>query len=228
MDFECTFTPKDNRLFAAALNGHHRDVYGLLYMEPAETREALANAVYPKHVVAVHIPGSREPQPLSALQVAVRFSHSNVVRILLDAGADPHMWLTDQMCLHAAAANGDVGMLRLLLEHGARGDMPSDMYNWEDGSVFQNPLMVASKYGYLECVRVLLEAGTQDVNYRLFDGTTALSLACASGYIDVVQLLLEEGGAIMDETDGKGEALLDMAARVHQKRLACTRKVRGT
>lgn len=89
-------------LLAAAL-GDERRVRELLRQDPSS-----ANAADPCH-----------RRPLSA---AVEGGHRNVVRLLLEAGADPNA--KEAVCqggysLYTAAWQGDVEMVRLLLEHGA-------------------------------------------------------------------------------------------------------------
>jgi ankyrin repeat protein len=214
----------EDKILKAAVKGDHRNVHALLFQCPKERRQELTNLVYSREQVGAHIPGSSDPQPLSALQIAVRFGQRTVARTLLDAGADPHLWLADKTCLHVAVINGDAKSVRLLLEAGARGDMPSAIFGEGCGGAFPNPLMLAAKYGYTDCLRLLLKAGTQDVDYRLCNGATALSLACQHGHVDGVQMLIQEGGASVDPDDGlHGESMLDMAVRVRAENKASRR-----
>ncbi len=56
------------------------------------------------------------------LQLAAFFGHAQVVRVLLDAGADVAARSTNGMALqalHSAAASGHIGIVSMLLEAGA-------------------------------------------------------------------------------------------------------------
>ena len=53
--------------------------------------------------------------------------------------------------LYLAAAKGDLAILQLLIEHGAKVDKTSDAGN--------SPLMVAAANGHVETIKLLLEHG---------------------------------------------------------------------
>jgi ankyrin repeat protein len=68
-----------------------------------------------------------DPSPLTG---AAYKKDRVIVKQLLDAGVDantfgPH----GHSALHAAAANGDVAMIKLLLKRGARGDLKDQEHN---------------------------------------------------------------------------------------------------
>ena len=54
------------------------------------------------------------------------------------------------------------------------------------------PMSSAAAHGYLEVVRLLLEAGA-DQNAEQQDGSTALMAAAQNGHLQVVRVLLEAG-----------------------------------
>ena len=130
----------------------------------------------------------------SALALAVRGRHSEVVAALLDRGSDldsrsasgftPLMW---------AAEARDSAMIERLLDAGASVDRSTN-WGW-------TPLMSAASAGDAGSVRALLAAGASvDSRLRrslltLDAGYTPLMLAAQGGYGEVLELLLAAGAA---------------------------------
>jgi Ankyrin repeats (many copies) len=97
--------------------------------------------------VSINKPGSRYGG--TALHGAVLRQHTEVMKLLLDAGADPNKVDTIGIPpMHTAAINGNVKVISLLLEHGARVD------EYFEG---KKPLYWARRYGYQEAVDILLQ-----------------------------------------------------------------------
>ena len=67
-------------------------------------------------------------------------------------------------------------------------------------------LILASKFGYNEIVKILIENGA-DVNFRNNDNSTAL-IEASSFYYEVVKLLIENGADI-NAKDNEGKTALD-------------------
>lgn len=86
--------------------------------------------------------------------------------------------------LHFAAFNGDMEMIRLLLEHKADANIEN-----MDGNT---PLVMAVKGRQLEAIRVLVNAGA-DVNKESDSGSTAAHYAASMAYLDCLRLLVELG-----------------------------------
>ena len=82
--------------------------------------------------------------------------------------------------LSLAPQNGDLDVVRLLLEAGAQKDIVM-----QDGAT---ALHLAAQNGHLDVVRLLLEAGAHK-DTVMQDGATALHLAAQNGHSDVVRLL---------------------------------------
>ena len=127
---------------------------------------------------------SAVPQPVWPMFSAAEQGHLEVVRLLLEAGADKNaakQYGTTALML--AAHNGHLEVVRVLLEAGA----DKNAARQDEATA----LMIAAQDGHLEVVQVLLEAEA-DMNARQ-DGTTALMLAAVCGHLEVVRVLLEAG-----------------------------------
>lgn len=69
-----------------------------------------------------------------ALALAAQLGHTQIVARLLDAGADPDVFNPDGMHshstpLHQAALAGHLDVVRVLVNHGARTDIPDKLWN---------------------------------------------------------------------------------------------------
>jgi len=111
-----------------------------------------------------------------ALRIASATGHTEVVRLLLDSGAN--MYTCGDCALQSASENGHIEVVRLLLDRGAYLHTRRDC-----------ALRVASSNGHIEVVRLLLDRGAHF--YTRSHG--ALRSASANRHPDVVRLLLEYG-----------------------------------
>jgi hypothetical protein len=107
--------------------------------------------------------------------------------------------------LQAAAAAGDVELLKVLL---ARGADPDDVGNDVGG---ETALHAAATNGALAAAQMLLAAGA-DLRLRDIDGGTALHSAVLKGHCAVAELLLRHG-APLAEGDRNGDTPLHLAAK---------------
>ena len=88
-----------------------------------------------------------------ALVVAAAQGHADTVKALLDAGADVNAAdVTGWTPLHAAAYNGDLRIVKLLLGHGAIPSPP----RW----FLQSPSIMAEKLGHQDIAPLLKQAET--------------------------------------------------------------------
>ena len=105
--------------------------------------------------------------------------------------------------LCSSSSDGDSELVRQCLKSGVDQNehpgMPREL----------SPLMLASRNGHLQIVRLLLEGGS-NIHFSDGDGFTALTLACESRCWDVVQLLAEYGAdfTIKNATGRDGHAYL--------------------
>lgn len=151
-------------LFSAAALGRVGAVRAFLQSEPGLARAVLA------------------PRRTSVLSLAVAFGHEKLVRVLLEAGADPNGENQWTSCLHAAVDHlPDPDIVRLLLEHGANVDAGDG-----DGNT---PLNFASRRDNLELARMFLDAGA-DPNSTTERGYTPLTFAGG----EAMQALLRSRG----------------------------------
>jgi len=94
---------------------------------------------------------------------AVADGDLEAVRLLLDRGADPNLWLGGNLPLVKAAELGHEEIVSLLLDRGATIDQIVPMW--------QNALIQASGKGHLEVVKLLVARGA-DVNARVWASQT--------------------------------------------------------
>lgn len=145
-----------------------------------------------------------------------------------DRGADTMLTVGTTPLLRAAKAV-DLPAVRLLLQHGARPDLPT--------SRGMTPLLAAAGVGHSgldtrgryrdealgrEVVQLLLDAGA-DVNARDSSGATALHGAAGQGWNSVISLLAARG-ADLGAKDGRGR----MAIELTRGEVATSGRAQGT
>ncbi|CAK9050984.1 unnamed protein product [Durusdinium trenchii] len=130
-----------------------------------------------------HDPNTRDhlSRDQAAIHVAAQGGHLEVVRLLLEAGANKDA--ASQVgftALHLATYSGQLEVVRELLFVGAQKDAVA-----LDGST---ALHWACENGRVEVVRELLAAGA-DKHAATHRGLTPLKLAAVMGHLEVIQLL---------------------------------------
>ena len=131
----------------------------------------------------VDVNDSNNSDPTS-LHRAVLRKHSDVVKVLIDAGADVEAMNDGRTPLHCACVAGNPEIVQMLVEAGA------DVCAVDNKS--DRCLSIAARYGHTETVRYLVGLPEVDVNHRNFLGHTALDCARKKQHADVVQVLLEQ------------------------------------
>ncbi len=129
------------------------------------------------------------------LAIAAREGHDGVVKVLLEAGANPNLESPQrgQTALKVAAARGSNRAIEALLDAGAVIDYRGGEY----GSQFSRvtALFVAADRGHAGTVKLLIARGA-DPYAENAHGENALTYAVQSGHIDVVNAFVEAGLSI--------------------------------
>jgi ankyrin repeat protein len=127
-----------------------------------------------------------------------------LIDFLCDHGADPNS------ALRATALHGELEAVNDLIGHGARIDLPvaSALGRIEDARRLlpgagpedrHLALTLASQFGHVEIVRLLLDAGEDPNRYNPVGGhshATPLHQAAGTGHDEVVRLLVERGARL--------------------------------
>jgi ankyrin repeat protein len=127
-----------------------------------------------------------------------------------ESRSQPYGWIGNGLNpLYEAARNGNITMVKLLLDYGAV--LQTRTYNALTGAV---------QFNHSEIVKLLLDYGA-DTNSRFQQsgfnakevnmGPSPLRVAAMKGHLDIVKLLLE-GGAIVDACGQTGRTALHWAA----------------
>ena len=239
-------------LVLAIINGHF-DTAAFLLDQKADPNAAdgmgrapLFAAVDMHDMYGSNRPAPRDPGKLAAM---------DIIKMLLDRGADPNAKLTKLIPARAvldfpdvmmgegatpflrAAKSSDVPLMKLLLDKGADPKVVT--------KAGVTALMVAAGMGYhkpirgseqpIEAMKICLEKGV-DINAAT-DKTlnTALHAAAGQGTDDIVQFLADHG-AKLDAKDNKGRTPMDVAlgvgadavgVEVHQTTADLLRKLMG-
>jgi uncharacterized protein len=115
---------------------------------------------------------------LTPIELASSLGLTEIVRILLDAGANPNCGF--QYPLDIAASEGHVEVVRELINAGADVSVALE----DNDSILIN----ASTFGHYEVVRLLIDAGA-DVNHVSDQDDYALYMAAVNDHQDIVDLL---------------------------------------
>ena len=128
---------------------------------------------------AIHRTGANNMLPI---QLAADNGHSEVIKLLLQAGADvnaPHEKVQATPLQYAAAA-GRLDAVRVLLAAHAKVDAVDNQG--------RTPLMWAASKGQVPVIQELLQHGA-DANLKAHNGWTALKYAQRQGNTQAVELL---------------------------------------
>lgn len=140
----------------------------------------------------------------TALQAASERGHLNIVKLLLERGAEvnaPPSPVAGRTALQAAAGGGFEAIVHLLLSLGAQANAPSARY--KGITVLQG----ACLQGNLEIVELLLRSGADvQASGGGYDGDgTALHAAAEKGHLEIVKKLISVGADVNVSSNRRGQ-----------------------
>ena len=176
----------------AAIYHHHPEAAQILLAAGATLNLAEAADCGDMERVRQLLAEGVSPDEDAAITRAAYSNHEDIVRLLLESGANVNATdALDNTALHHAVHWGRTGIVRLLLDAGA--DATIDNINGHE-----TPLILAVLMGRTDCVRLLLEKRdlTPYINRRIEGVTTLLHMAVEDGHTEIVRLLLKHGADV--------------------------------
>ncbi|MFI6124598.1 ankyrin repeat domain-containing protein [Streptomyces sp. NPDC051064] len=126
------------------------------------------------------------------LGMASREKHTKIVRVLLDAGADPRrvIGLMRGTPVHDASYFGHADIIRALTEKPGRAGAPAAEIDAQGPYNGLTALHDAVWHGHVDAARALIDAGAR-LDLKTHAGLTPRGLALLYGYDDLAELLAE-------------------------------------
>lgn len=215
-------------LLIAVVNGHY-EVASMLLEHGANPNVADANGRTPLYAAIDlrNVQWSQAPAP-----ELPQATHLALIKQLLDAGADPSIKITGKVghrgsfdmrwseleggtAFSRAAWNGDIEVMRLLMEHGADPLVKTDKNEtallllagagWPLGQGY-----IRSDEEIMASLDLFVNELKMDVNATTTEGITPVICAVFKGTNDVVQYLVDHG-ARLDVKDNAGRSVITWA-----------------
>nr|XP_043622186.1 ankyrin repeat-containing protein At5g02620 [Erigeron canadensis] len=143
------------------------------------------------------------------LYVAAEYGYVDLVRLLIDQCDITTASIKANNgfdALHIAAKQGDLDILKVLMEAHPELSMTVDISN-------TTALHTAAMQGNIDVMNYLLEIESSLASIARSNGKTALHSASRNGHVQVVKALLEKAPGISARNDKKGQTALHMAAK---------------
>lgn len=156
------------------------------------------------------------------LHAAVQMGHHDLVRMLLQRGANVDMGRPGKVgsLLEAAIGNQDEKMVRLLLE-------PHFGYTTY-GRAFEENIVMSLNSNQPDLAHLLLERNKTKLSECQYVLKRGLPTACRHGLIEIVRLLLDHGGNVDERGDPGGEvSSIEQAAWTGQEEVLLLLLARG-
>ena len=151
---------------------------------------------------------SRNTKGESAVHLAAKENHHQMLKLLLSKGGDPAAKTSQRYTpLHFAADNGYNRCVEILVNHKKDNNLV-EYLNIQPNSG-QSALIIAAIKGFRKCCELL--EGT-DPNLKDKNGWTALHHAAVKGYVSVAELLIENFNANPCIANNKKKTALFYAA----------------
>ena len=149
----------------------------------------------------------------TALIVASARNHLEIVRLLIEAGANKENSCTDGATALFVASEGNyLEIVNLLVQAGADKDKALE-------TTGKTPLIVAAEQGQLETLCYLMKAGA-NIQKKSSEGLTALDFAVRGGHSNIVELLAAETTA--QSESGAGQLDVKKGSRCIQFTWVCS------
>ncbi|GMH13341.1 hypothetical protein Nepgr_015182 [Nepenthes gracilis] len=201
----------DTELHLAAQRGDLTAVQQVLKNIDLQMVGMFSGAEFDAEVAAVRAALVNEVNELeeTALFTAAEKGHIDVVKELLKYSSKETLTRKNRSgvdALHAAASQGYLAIVQVLLDHDPGLSKPIGQSN-------STPLVSAAIRGHTAVVNELLSRDSSLLELCKSNGKNALHFAARQGHVDIVRALLDKDLRLARKTDNKGQTALHMAVK---------------